>query len=95
MSCSATKKTGEMTVDFCIPIKLGDVYFMGYRLDVLAQAMELIGLERLTMTHHGGYGFGEGMAWEGMACELQADGVRFFLMPIFINDVPNLIEIEV
>lgn len=68
---------------------------MGYRLDVLAQAMELIGLERLTMTHHGGYGFGEGMAWEGMACELQADGVRFFLMPIFINDVPNVIEIEV
>ena len=82
------KKTGEMAVDFCTPIKLGDAYFMGYRLDVLAKAMELIGLERLTMTHHG---HGDE---KGKACELQADGVRFLLAPVLVDDVPNMIEIE-
>ena len=82
------KKTGEKVVDFFTPIKLGEAYFMGYRLDILAQAMELIGLERLTMTHHG-HGVGK-----GKACELQADGVRFFLAPVLVDDVQNVIEIE-
>lgn len=82
------KKTGEMTVDFSTPIKLGEAYFMGYRLNTLAQAMELIGFERLTMTHHG-HGYGK-----GKACELQADGVRFFLAPMLVDDVQNVIEIE-
>ena len=83
------KKTGEKVVDFRTPIKLGKAYFMGYRLDILAQAMELLGLETLTMTHHGGYGIGK-----GRACELQADGVRFFLAPVLVDDAPNVIEIE-
>ena len=86
----APKKTGEMTVDFCTPIKLGEAYFMGYRLDILAQAMELLGLETLTMTHHGGFGVGR-----AKACELQADGVRFLLAPMLVDDVPNMIEIEI
>lgn len=81
------KKTGKMVVDFSTPIKLGEAYFMGYRLDITAQAMELIGLERLTMTRYGGYGIGK-------ACELQADGVRFFLAPMLVDDVQNVIEIE-
>ena len=84
------KKTGEMTVDFSTPIKLGEAYFMGYRLDILAQAMKLLGLERLTMTRHGGYGI-----VYGKACELQADGVRFLLAPMLVGDAPNVIEIEV
>ena len=67
------KKTGEKVVDFCTPIKLDGAYFKGRLFDILAQAMELIGLERLTMTHHG-YGVGK-----GKACELQADGIRFSL----------------
>lgn len=83
------KKTGEMAVDFYTPIKLGDAYFMGYRLNVLSQAMELIGLERLTMTHHG---HGDG---KGKACELQADGIRFFLASVLVDDVHNVIEIEI
>lgn len=86
----APKKTGKMVVDFCTPIKLGEAYFMGHLLDVLAQSMELIGLERLTMTHHGGYGIGE-----GRACELQAGGVRFLLAPMLVDDVHNVIEIEI
>lgn len=86
----APKKTGEMIADFSTPIKLGEAYFMGYRLDILAQAMELLGLETLTMTHHGGYGI-----WKGRACELQADGVRFFLAPVLVDDAPNVIEIEI
>nr|DAO79878.1 MAG TPA: Inhibitor of TRAP, regulated by-TRAP, AT, TRAP, tryptophan RNA-binding [Caudoviricetes sp.] len=84
------KKTGEMVVDFSTPIKLGEAYFMGYRLDILAQAMELLGLETLTMTHHGGFGVGR-----AKACELQADGVRFLLAPMLVDDVPNMIEIEI
>lgn len=84
------KKTGKMVVDFSTPIKLGEAYFMGCRLDFLAQAMELLGLERLTMTHHGGYGIGN-----GKACELQADGVRFLLAPMLVGDIHNVIEIEV
>lgn len=84
------KKTGEMVVDFSTPIKLGEAYFMGYRLDILAQAMELLGLETLTMTHHGGFGVGR-----SKACELQADGVRFLLAPMLAEDVHNAIEIEV
>ena len=83
------KKTGKMIADFSTPIKLGEAYFMGYGLDILAKAMELIGLERLTMTHHG---HGEG---KGKACELQADGVRFFLAPMLVEDVHNEIKIEV
>ena len=86
----APKKTGKMVVDFCTPIKLGEAYFMGNRLDILAQAMELLGLETLTMTHHGGYGIGE-----GRACELQAGGVRFLLAPMLVDDVPNMIESEI
>lgn len=86
----APKKTGKMVVDFCTPIKLGEAYFMGHRLDVLAQAMELIGLERLTMTHHGGFGAGS-----AKACELQADGVRFLLAPMLVEDVHNVIQIEI
>ena len=78
-----------MAVDFYTPIKLGDAYFMGYRLNVLSQAMELIGLERLTMTHHG---HGDG---KGKACELQADGIRFFLASVLVDDVHNVIEIEI
>nr|DAQ98641.1 MAG TPA: protein of unknown function (DUF5351) [Caudoviricetes sp.] len=83
------KKTGKMVADFSTPIKLGEAYFMGYRLDILAQAMELLELETLTMTHHGGYGVGY-----GKACELQADGIRFFLAPMLVDDVQNVIEIE-
>ena len=79
-----------MIADFCTPIKLGEAYFMGYRLDILAQAMELLGLETLTMTHHGGVGVGR-----AKACELQADGVRFMLAPMLVDDVPNMIKIEV
>lgn len=86
----APKKTGKMIADFSTPIKLGEAYFMGYRLDILAQAMELLGLETLTMTHHGGFGVGY-----GKACELQADGVRFLLAPMLADDVPNVIEIEI
>lgn len=84
------KKTGEMVVDFSTPIKLGEAYFMGYRLDILAQAMELLGLETLTMTHHGGFGVGR-----AKACELQADGIRFLLAPMLVEDIHNVIEIEV
>ena len=84
------KKTGKMVVDFSTPIKLGEAYFMGYRLDILAQAMELLGLETLTMTHHGGFGVGR-----AKACELQADGVRFLLAPMLVEDIHNVIEIEV
>ena len=87
---SAPKKTGKMVVDFSTPIKLGEAYFMGYRLDILAQAMELLGLETLTMTHHGGFGVGR-----AKACELQADGVRFLLAPMLVEDVHNVIEIEI
>lgn len=86
----APKKTGKMIADFSTPIKLGEAYFMGYRLDILAQAMELLGLETLTMTHHGGFGVGR-----AKACELQADGVRFLLAPMLVDDVPNMIEIEI
>ncbi len=84
------KKTGEMVVDFSTPIKLGEAYFMGYRLDILAQAMELLRLETLAMTHHGWYGVG----YE-KACELQADGVRFMLAPMLVEDIHNVIEIEI
>lgn len=84
------KKTGEKVVDYNTPIKLGEAYFMGYRLDILAQAMELLGLETLTMTHHGEFGVGR-----AKACELQADGVRFLLAPMLAEDVHNVIEIEV
>lgn len=84
------KKTGKMVVDFSTPIKLGEAYFMGYRLDILAQAMELLRLETLAMTHHGGYGVG----YE-KACELQADGVRFMLAPMLVEDIHNVIEIEI
>lgn len=84
------KKTGKMVADFSTPIKLGEAYFMGYRLDILAQAMELLELETLTMTHHGGYGVGY-----GKACELQADGIRFLLAPMLVDDAPNVIEIEI
>lgn len=84
------KKTGKMIADFSTPIKLGEAYFMGYRLDIIAQAMELIGLERLTMTHYGGYGIGK-----GRACELQADRIRFMLAPMLVEDIHNVIEIEV
>ena len=84
------KKTGKMVVDFSTLIKLGEAYFMGYRLDILAKAMELLGLERLTMTHHGGFGVGR-----AKACELQADVVRFLLAPMLAEDVHNVIEIEV
>ena len=84
------KKTGKMVADFSTPIKLGEAYFMGYRLDILAQAMELLELETLTMTHHGGYGVGK-----GRACELQAEGVRFLLAPMLVEDVHNVIEIEI
>lgn len=84
------KKTGKMVVDFSTPIKLGEAYFMGYRLDILAQAMELLGLETLTMTHHGGFGVGR-----AKACEFQADGVRFLLAPVLVDDVSNAIEIEI
>lgn len=86
----APRKSGIMVVDFCTPLKLGQAYFMGHRLDVLAQAMEILGLERLTMTHHGGYGAGK-----GKACELQADGVRFFLATMLVEDFHNVIEIEI
>ena len=86
----APQKTGKMVVDFSTPIKLGEAYFMGYRLDILAQAMEFLGLETLTMTHHGGFGVGR-----AKACELQADGVRFMLAPMLAEDVHNVIEIEV
>lgn len=85
----APKKTGKMVVDFSTPIKLGEAYFMGYRIDILAQAMELLGLETLTMTHHGGFGVGR-----AKACELQADGVRFLLAPVLVDDVSNAIEIK-
>ena len=84
------KKTGKMVADFSTPIKLGEAYFMGYRLDILAQAMELLELETLTMTHHGGYGVGY-----GKACELQADGIRFLLAQMLVEDVHNEIKIEV
>lgn len=84
------KKTGKMVADFSTPIKLGEAYFMGYRLDILAQAMELLGLETLTMTHHGGFGVGR-----AKACELQTDGVRFMLAPMLVEDIHNVIEIEV
>ena len=84
------KKTGEKVVDYNTPIKLGEAYFMGHRIDVLARAMELIGQETLTMTHHGGYGVGY-----GKACELQADGIRFMLAPMLVEDVHNEIKIEV
>lgn len=83
------KKTGEKVVDYDTPIKLDGAYFKGRLFDILAQAMELIGLERLTMTHYGEYGTGV-----GKACELQADGVRFFLAPMLVDDVQNVIEIE-
>lgn len=86
----APKKTGEMIADIRTPIKIGEAYFMGYRLDILAQAMELLGLETLTMTHHGGVGVGY-----GKACELQADGVRFLLALVLVDDVSNAIEIEI
>ena len=84
------KKTGEKVVDYDTPIKLDGAYFKGRLFDILAQAMELIGLERLTMTHHGEYGTGV-----GKACELQADGVRFLLAPMLAEDVHNVIEIEI
>ena len=84
------EKLGRMVAGLHAPIKLGEAYFMGYRLDILAQAMELLGLETLTMTHHGGFGVGR-----AKACELQADGVRFLLAPMLVDDVPNMIEIEV
>lgn len=84
------KKTVEKVVDYNTPIKLGEAYFMGYRLDILAQAMELLGLETLTMTHHGGFGVGR-----AKACELQADGVRFLLAPVLVDDVQSAIEIEI
>ena len=84
------KKTGKMVADFSTPIKLGEAYFMGYRLDILTQAMELLELETLTMTHHGGYGVGY-----GKACELQADGIRFMLAPMLVEDVHNEIKTEV
>lgn len=86
----APKKTGKMVVDFSTPIKLGEAYFMGYRIDILAKAMELLGLETLTMTHHGGFGVGR-----AKACELQADGVRFLLAPMLVEDRHNAIKIEV
>jgi len=86
----APKKTGKMIADFSTPIKLGEAYFMGYMLDILAQSMELLGLETLTMTHHGGFGVGR-----AKACELQADGVRFLLAPMLVDDVSNAIEIEI
>lgn len=87
---STPKKTGKMSVAFGMPIKLGDAYFKGYRLNTLAQAMELIGLERLTMTHHGG----DCIEKSGV-CELQADGVKFLLAPVLVDDAPNVIEIEI
>lgn len=32
--------------------------------------------------------------WYAKACELQADGVRFLLAPVLVDDVSNAIEIK-
>lgn len=87
----APKKTGEMIADFCTPIKLGEAYIMAHRISKIAQAMELLGIDELIMAHNGRRDDDTVEAYE-----LQTNGVRFFVMPMLVEeDVPNVIKIEV
>lgn len=86
----APKKTGEMIADFCTPIKLGEAYIMAHRISKIAQAMELLGIDELIMAHNGRRDDDTVEAYE-----LQADEVRFFAMPMLVEDGHNVIKIEV
>lgn len=84
------KKMEWLIPDFCTPIRLGGEYFRGDRINILAQAMELLGLDKLTMTHHASVHNGD------KACELQAEGVHFFIMPMRVNgEIQDEISIEI
>ena len=84
------EKLGRMVADLHAPIRLGEAYIMAHMISKIAQAMELLGIDELIMAHNGRRDDDTVEAYE-----LQADEVRFFVMPMLAEDVHNVIEIEI
>lgn len=84
------EKLGRMVAGLHAPIRLGEAYIMAHRISKIEQAMELLGIDELIMTHNGRKDDDTVEAYE-----LQADGVRFFVMPMLLEDIHNAIKIEV